>query len=274
MSLAFEQAPAPDGAVVPAPTRNFAQGLRNIAEYGLTIVPDVLVGDGLERARDALYRAAESDRLRSREQKFGLDYADDDTNQRVWNVLSRDPAFEDLAFHRIAVDYVKAVLGWPALLGNISANITGPGGGEMVLHADQIFVPEPWASEPQGLNVAWCLDDFTEANGATRFVPGSHKLNRAPRPEDAQTPTAPMEAPAGSAVVFESRVWHKTGRNRTAAERRAGVFAWYTKPIYRTQENWFLSLRPEVRQFASEEALVLLGYKTVGLGLVNGSSPA
>jgi len=169
---------------------------------------------------------------------------------------------------------VKAVLGWPALLGNISANITGPGGGEMVLHADQIFVPEPWASEPQGLNVAWCLDDFTEANGATRFAPGSHKLNRAPRPEDAHVETVPMEAPAGSAVVFESRVWHKTGNNRTAAEQRAGVFAWYTRPIYRTQENWFLSLRPEVRQFASEEALVLLGYKTVGLGLVNGASPA
>ena len=188
--------------------------------------------------------------------------------------FSRDPVFEDLAFHSLAVDYVKSVLGWPALLGNISANITGPGGGEMVLHADQIFVSEPWSSEPQGLNVAWCLDDFTEANGATRFVPGSHKLNRAPRPDDAQTPTAPMEAPAGSAVVFESRVWHKTGHNRTAAERRAGVFAWYTKPIYRTQENWFLSLRPEIRQFASDEALVLLGYKTVGLGLVNGASPA
>jgi len=52
------------------------------------------------------------------------------------------------------------------------------------------------------------------------------------------------------------------------------VFAWYTKPIYRTQENWFLSLRPEVRQFASDDMLVLLGYRTAGLGLVNGASPA
>lgn len=259
---------------VPPPTRDLAQGLRNIAEYGLTIVPDVLTGDVLNRARDVLYRAADSDRARQREQKFSLDDAQDDTNRRVWNVLSRDPVFEDMAFHPLALDYVKAVLGWPALLGNISANITGPGGGEMVLHADQIFVPEPWASAPQGMNVAWCLDDFTEANGATRFVPGSHKLNRAPRAEDRQAETAPMVASAGSAVVFESRVWHKTGHNRTADQQRAGVFAWYTKPIYRAQENWFLSLRPEVRQFASDEALVLLGYKAEGLGLVNGVSPA
>ena len=261
-------------AAVPLPTRDISQGLRDISEYGLAIVPGVLSGEQLKRTRDALYRAADSDRARAREQKFALDYAHDETNQRVWNVLSRDPVFEDLAFHPLAVDFVKAVLGWPALLGNISANITGPGGGEMVLHADQIFVPEPWAAEPQGLNVAWCLDDFTEANGATRFAPGSHKLNRAPGPQDADAPTAPMEAEAGSIVVFESRVWHKTGFNRTADERRAGVFAWYTKPIYRTQENWFLSLRPEVRQFANDDALVLLGYRTTGLGLVNGASPA
>jgi len=272
MSLVMDRE-APAASNLPAPTRDLAQGLRDIETFGMAIVPDVLTGDTLKRTREALYRAAESDRARGREQKFSLDYAHDETNQRVWNVLSRDPLFEDLAFHRIAVDYVRAVLGWPALLGNLSANITGPGGGEMVLHADQIFVPEPWSSQPQGLNVAWCLDDFTEANGATRFVPGSHKLNRAPREDEAGVATVAMAAPAGSAVVFESRVWHRTGHNSTASETRAGVFGWYTKPIYRAQENWFLSLKPEVRQFASEEALVLLGYRAELLGLVNGGAP-
>jgi ectoine hydroxylase-related dioxygenase (phytanoyl-CoA dioxygenase family) len=268
-------APADTAAfTLPPPTRDIEQGLRNIRDFGFTIVPDVLTGDTLAAARDALYRAAASDRARGREQKFSLDYAEDDSNQRVWNVLNRDPLFEDLAFHPIALAYVKALLGWPALLGNLSANITGPGGGEMILHADQIFVPEPWSQDPQGMNVAWCLDDFTEANGATRFAPGSHKLNRAPRPDEADVDTVAMTAPAGSIVIFESRVWHKTGFNRTATERRAGVFAWYTKPIYRAQENWFLSLRPDVRQFASDDVLVLLGYRAEGLGLVNGFSPA
>lgn len=265
---------AAECSVAPEPTQDLDQGLRNLAEYGLTIYPEALDAAALAEAWNALYRAAESDAKRLRTAKFGLDYAEDSTNVRVWNVLSRDPIFEELAFSPIAIEYVKAMLGWPALLGNISANITGPGGGEMVLHADQIFVPEPWPPEPQGLNVAWCLDDFTDSNGATRIVPGSHKFNRAPRDEERQVETRPIEAPAGSAVVFESRVWHKTGVNRTEGDRRAGVFAWYTKPIYRTQENWFLSLKPEVRQFASEDALILLGWRTKGLGLVNGASPA
>jgi ectoine hydroxylase-related dioxygenase (phytanoyl-CoA dioxygenase family) len=261
-------------AALPPPTRDLAQAARDIATHGLAIVPDVLSGETLKRVREALYRAADEDRARGWEQKFGLDYADDNTNQRVWNVLSRDPVFADLAQHPSALAMVKSVLGWPALLGNLSANITGPGGGEMVLHADQIFVPTPWPAEPQGANVTWCVDDFTDANGATRIVPMSHRLHRPPAAEDAATPTVPLEAGAGTMVVFESRLWHKTGHNRTADQRRAGIFGWYTRPIYRTQENWFLTLNPALRQFASDDMLVLLGYRTVGLGLAYGASPA
>jgi ectoine hydroxylase-related dioxygenase (phytanoyl-CoA dioxygenase family) len=259
---------------VPAPVDSLEAGLACVAEHGIAILPGVLSGAQLEEARAALYRAAAQDRARGREQKFALDYAEDETNQRVWNLLSRDPVFADLAEHPTAVAFVRASLGWPALLGNISANITGPGGGEMVLHADQIFVPEPWAREAQGINVCWCLDDFTDETGATRIVPGSHRLNRAPRPDEAHIDTVAVEAPAGAIVVLDSRVWHKTGDNCTADRRRAGVFAWYTRPIYRQQENWFLSLDPSVRQFASDQMLTLLGWKTTGLGLVNGASPA
>src|SRR4029453_11929894 len=57
---------------------------------------NVLPADRLGRVRDALYRAASEDRARGWEQKFRIDYAHDDTNQRVWNLLSRDPVFADL----------------------------------------------------------------------------------------------------------------------------------------------------------------------------------
>lgn len=260
-------------AALPAPTRNIEQAKRDIVEYGVCIVADVLTPDQLARARRAFYHAAEEDRARGQEQKFALDYAEDGSNQRVWNLLSRDPIFCDLVEHPMALELVKSVLGWPSLLGNISGNLTGPGGGEMVLHADQIFVPEPWPTAPQGFNVGWCLDEFTEANGATRIVPHSHLRHTAPTADDQDIDTVPLEAPAGSMIGFESRLWHKTGDNVTQDQRRAGAFSWYTRPIYRAQENWFLSLDPRVRQFASDEMLVLLGYKAEGLGLVNGTSP-
>jgi hypothetical protein len=73
-------------------------------------------------------------------------------------------------------------------------------------------------------------------------------------------------------MIFESRLYHRTGCNRSESPR-AGLFGWYTRPIYRTQENWFLSLDQEIIDEASDELLVLLGYKTSGLGLVYGRSP-
>jgi len=257
---------------LPAPTDDLDRAEHDLREHGICAVTGVLEGETLATVRTQLYDAAAQDRARGRERRFALDFEHDTTNQRVWNLPSRHPVFVDLAEHPVALRLVTSVLGWPMLLGNLSANITGPGGGEMVLHADQIFVPTPWPAEPQGANAAWCVDDFTAENGATCFVPGSHRWHRPPTPDDDVTPI-PMEAPAGTLVVFESRLWHRTGFNRTTSERRAGIFGWYTRPIYRQQENWFLSLDPSVWRNASEELLVLLGYRTQGLGLVNGASP-
>ena len=232
----------------------------------------MLSGDVLQTVHDDLYHAAAQDRARGRERKFGLDYEHDETNQRVWNVLSRSPVFADLAEHPVALRLLRSVLGWPMLLGNLSANITGPGGGEMVLHADQIFVPTPWPAEPQGANAAWCVDDFTADNGATCFVPGSHLLHRLPEPDDDVTARAD-----GGAGRFVGRVREPAvaphgvqPHDRPAA---GGIFGWYTRPIYRTQENWFLALDPSVWRNASDDLLTLLAYKSEGLGLVNGASP-
>lgn len=64
---------------LPAPTRDIGQAERDLREHGLAIMPDVLDRDMLSRARDALYRAADDDRRRGREQKFVLDYEQDST---------------------------------------------------------------------------------------------------------------------------------------------------------------------------------------------------
>ncbi|MEZ5378592.1 MAG: phytanoyl-CoA dioxygenase family protein [Acidimicrobiales bacterium] len=256
---------------LPDPTDDLERAEHDLREHAICAVTGVLDGDTLAAIRREFYQAATDDRNRRTGQPgFGLDL--DDTNQRVWNLPSRSPVFVDLVEHPAAIQLLRSVLGWPMLLGNLSGNITGPGGAAGVLHADQLFIPQPWPASPQGANAAWCIDDFTTDNGGTRFVPGSHLLNRPPHPDDSAE-AVPFEAPAGSLVVFDARLWHQTGANTTTDQYRAAAFGWYTRPIYRTQENWFLSLNPSVRQFASDELLELLGYKTHGLGLVNGISP-
>jgi ectoine hydroxylase-related dioxygenase (phytanoyl-CoA dioxygenase family) len=118
------------------------------------------------------------------------------------------------------------------------------------------------------VNIAWAIDAFTADNGATRVVPRSHLLNRRPQPGE-EMEFRPVEAPAGAMIVMDGRTWHRTGRNLTARPR-AGIFNWYTLPIYLPQENWFLSLDPAIRQFGSETLQVLLGFRPDMLGRVNG----
>ena len=162
------------------------------------------------------------------------------TNQRVWNLPNRSPVFADLAEHPVALRAAEVgarVAG--AARGTCRANITGPGGGEMVLHADQIFVPTPWPGEPQGANVRGASTTSRPTTGRRASSPAATCCTGCPSPRTTST-AVPMEAPAGSMVVFEGRLWHRTGNNRTTDQRRAGIFGWYTRPIYRPQENWFL----------------------------------
>ncbi len=261
-----------DTVRLPEPTKDLERAKRDIFDYGLCVIPEVLTGEALARTRRRFYEAAEWDAQRGLTgDPFELDL--DATNRRVWALLNKGWEFVEMAEHPVALELLRSVLGWPMLLCNISGNITGPGGAAGLMHADQSFCPEPW-SAAYGANAVWMLDDFTDANGATRIVPGSHRWNRAPREGELEFPDVPIEGAAGTLVVMEARVWHRTGANCTDDEYRGGVLGWYTLPIYRTQENCFLSLNPNVRQSASDTLLELLAYRTQGFGLVNGSSPA
>lgn len=127
-----------------------------------------------------------------------------------------------------------------------------------MLHSDQGYVPLE-IQIPLVANVMWMLDDFTDANGATRVVPGSHRAGWHPDPAD---PPATLAAtgPAGSALVFDGRLWHGTGRNVTDQPRH-GLLTYFSRPFIRPQENCTLSVADEVLESASPWLEELLGFR-------------
>jgi len=250
----------------PHPTKDLDQAMADLKTLGACVVADALDADMLNEVHTALYRAADSDRKYGRNKAYQYG-GDDHINQRVWNLPSRDPVFCALAEHPIALHFVRKILGWPALLSSMSANITSGGGASMIVHADQGYMPQPW-ERPHGINVAWCVDEFTAGNGATCYIPGSNHWNSDGKDTD-KDKLVPIEAPAGSAIIMEGRLLHTNGVN-TNGIRRGGIFGWYTLPIYLPQENWFLSLDPAIRQFGSENLLTLLGFRPQVMGRING----
>jgi ectoine hydroxylase-related dioxygenase (phytanoyl-CoA dioxygenase family) len=221
--------------------------LAEIAENGFCIIPGVL---DAARCADVRARLVAASRESQRRGVPGwIDTLDpNDRNVRVFNLLDLDPVFIDLIQHPLAIAAVHGVLGEHILISNFTANIALPGSGSMALHSDQaLVIPEPWL-EPWTLNVIWCLDDVFEANGATRYVPGSHHYTRhADVPADARAHTVPFEAPAGAIIVMDGRVWHTSGHNRTRATERALLFGYYTQDFIRPQVNWNVTLSAATR---------------------------
>lgn len=189
-------------------------------------------------------------------------------NQRIFNLINKDRAFLDLIDHPVALHMAKTGLGSHVLLSSITANFSLPGNSPQHLHADQGYLPEPWI-RAETVNIIFVLDDFTSDNGATRIVPGSHRIGV--NPTDTELATVPVIAPAGSLVCMDGRVWHGTGINRTREGIRRAVFAYYCQPYIRQQENFSRSLPAFLFDELSARQQSLLGFDIwMGLGSVNG----
>jgi ectoine hydroxylase-related dioxygenase (phytanoyl-CoA dioxygenase family) len=226
---------------------------------GVCLIENVLDARGVARVKEALFAGIASDES-SGVPVRGFNFDPDTKNIRLFDLIGKDPVFVELVQHPLALELVRHQIGSPFLLSNFSANVTGPGSGAMYLHADQGYVPAPWPPYPFATNVAWALDDFTEANGGTRFVPRSHLRDHGPEPRFDSDETVAMECPAGSIFVMDARVWHQTGPNTTADQTRAGLFAYYVRPFIRPQWNWYQTVTPELLARLDPEMREMLGF--------------
>lgn len=160
--------------------------------------------------------------------------------QRIWNLISKNELFREI----IIDDRIAELMNWifdratvhrKFLLSSFQANIVGSGGGQQVLHIDTP-VPDPIPIWPLKANTIWCIDDFTEKNGATIVVPASHKFLRRPNKGIDQEISNQISiiAPKGALIITHGGLWHRSGENNTESSRIAllGSFAAsYTREI-------------------------------------------
>ncbi|MEZ5376874.1 MAG: phytanoyl-CoA dioxygenase family protein [Acidimicrobiales bacterium] len=233
--------------------------LASIDADGYAVVPDVLSLAQVDHVVERLWASsAESERRGVPTHIEGLD--PNASNVRVFNLVDLDPVFADLIQHPVADAIASQLLGTDYIVSNFTANIARPGSESMRVHSDQSFVaPEPW-TQPWSLNIIWCLCDVRGENGGTRYAPGSHRFSTAAElPDDLADRMVPFEAPAGSIVAMEGRVWHTSGANITQDEDRPLLFGYYSRSFVRPQWNFAVGLCPEVQATMSPTMRYRLG---------------
>ena len=111
------------------------------------------------------------------------------------------------------------------------------------------------------------MQDMNEVNGGTLVIPTSHRLVSSVRPGDEVGPLPPavnVEAKGGTVVLMDGRLLHGTGVNHTD-EWRYIMTNSNVKPWLRQQENWQLTVDPEVLANASDKLLQRMGFYSSGL---------
>jgi ectoine hydroxylase-related dioxygenase (phytanoyl-CoA dioxygenase family) len=144
------------------------------------------------------------------------------TTTRVTDFVNRGAVFDDIYIYPPLLAACRQVIGAEFKLSSLQARTLRPHMPDQGLHVD---VPRDSPDWPL-LGFILMIDDFRADNGATRFLPGSHRWPGAPGDNDASLPGEPgglvvATGSAGSLLMFNGSTWHGHGENRSSAPRRS-----------------------------------------------------
>ena len=153
----------------------------------------------------------------------------------------------------------------------------GPGEPQQVMHPDDPMFPFSFTENEKMINCMWAIDDFTEKNGATHLVPGSHKWPRVGLMPDRHAKPEEITQgamSAGSVLIYFGSLLHCGGANRSETPR-TGLVMSYSLGWLRQSENQYLAVPATLAKELPEKLQRLLGYfvHQPNLGQIEGRDP-
>ncbi len=223
--------------------------IEHYREHGYVVVPGVLTGDEMERYRTRAREIVLGDVPESAANRRVVDIAyakglrpmPEDPEHAIWKIMNPDrfdATFQDFMRTPAVLDAVESLLG-PDLIAFLLMFIYKPPHLESSVHPfhqDALYFP----FQPQNLCCGvWIpLDDVDADNGTIEIVPESHErdlmkhevreginfgaLAAADVEGNAEehANSIAIEIPAGNCLLFNTRMLHRTGGNRTGRHRR------------------------------------------------------
>lgn len=186
--------------------------------------------------------------------------------RRTGSPLPRSKTFRSLATHPLITAAGNHVLSHATGWRFSAAEYIQIGQSEVAqrLHRDRWKYDKVEFGFEVELNGMWAVTDFTESNGATRIIPGSHRWE----PDVVATPgqAAAAEMTKGSLLLYTGSVYHGGGAN-VSGTVRSGLSLQHAVSWLTQSTNQFLECQPHEVKDWSDELLRFIGYAKAGNGL-------
>jgi ectoine hydroxylase-related dioxygenase (phytanoyl-CoA dioxygenase family) len=256
---------------LPQPSRDIEQLRRDFLKWGYCKISDALSLEQVRIIRQRVLEQAEGERLAGISQKTP-------SGQNINCCVNKGQCFEGLIEQHTDVvqggplieQLITEALGAGWICSSLIAAISIQGGVPQALHQDQDNNLD--SHSPMSINILTAISDVDEVNGGTLVIPGSHlavsEALRNHKPVGKLPPAINIDAKGGAMIITDGRLLHGTGVNHTETPRIV-MLSSMLKPFLRQQENWMLSVSPEVLQRASPKLLHRMGYQATNTAQTN-----
>ena len=248
---------------LPQPSKDIQRLRADMLRWGYCKVEDALSAEQVATVRQRVLDQAEGEQLAGIAQRTP-------SGQNINCCVNKGRCFELFIEQHPSIaqggplveQLVTEALGPGWICTSLIAAISLQGGVPQALHQDQNNNLD--SRSPMSLNILTAITDVDEKTGGTLVIPGSHvelaDAVRAGEPVGKLPPAINVDAEAGTMVITDGRLLHGTGINHTD-QPRIVMLNGMQKPWLRQQENWMLSVRPEVLERASAKLLHRMGYQ-------------
>ncbi|WP_252503068.1 phytanoyl-CoA dioxygenase family protein [Sporosarcina sp. Marseille-Q4943] len=195
------------------------------------------------------------DRLFEQEGKeAGKEYIQEEGIKRLAALYNKDAIFDQIFTHPKILAATYSILQQPFYLNLLNVRDVYKGKGEQIYHSD--WGPRKDNNVAYAVNSIWMLDNFTNENGATKLIPGTHVLDTPSVYELSKITNQEVQitGKAGSVLIFNAHLWHAGTQNKTDLRRRC-IHNFYCVASSKRK----IHLSPSVRKQKDKATLSILG---------------
>jgi ectoine hydroxylase-related dioxygenase (phytanoyl-CoA dioxygenase family) len=230
---------------------DFSRHFEELETRGFTIVPGVVPAAALPSLRAQLDAALAAD-----QREFGGRPGKKEA--LVLELVTRGDAFVELLENETMHRVFSHFLGETCILYSYTSTILRPEDRPAAssIHTD---TPRLIPGYHAGIVMTLAIDDFTVENGATYYLPGSHRSMQPPKEEAFYREAVQVVREAGDAVFFHPRVYHAGGVNRTPTTRY-GLTVYACRSFMRQRFDYPRLVTPAILARLSERGRGFLGF--------------